>query len=376
MYDASDRRFMAVDPVKGSLRSPQTMAQYIYVLNNPLKYIDLLGLFLIGTRMSIGAQGENVKMLQEKLIYLGYLDFVSSDGYYNSEVYYNFFGSMTLAAVNKYKNDKGLGNTGANAGVVGAQTWSFLGLPFNTSVQQEFFGSGPNSFTVGSMNFAVKNNEIIIDYFPKFYVQEEYTAYMPLLVNFLTYQIPYTSTRTVSQSDYDDYVNKIVDGFLIWAGNYKVQGVNVKITVNVTPSQVNRAKDADIVVTTNKDAAPWVPTSFFWSRTKEQKGEFNFGWPSYSIAGAVTNTGAHEFGHILGLFDAYGYESHFILGGVVLPEADSTINPKDGIMWSPWNTPPQFYDTEAEMLLYAWSRNALQLYTNSVLGSKSQAFFN
>ena len=44
MYDADDRRFMAVDPYKGSIANPQTLVQYTYVLNNPLKYIDPFGL--------------------------------------------------------------------------------------------------------------------------------------------------------------------------------------------------------------------------------------------------------------------------------------------------------------------------------------------
>ena len=44
MYDAADRRFMAVDPVKGSIVNPMTMVQYTYVLDNPIKYVDPLGL--------------------------------------------------------------------------------------------------------------------------------------------------------------------------------------------------------------------------------------------------------------------------------------------------------------------------------------------
>jgi len=44
MYDASDRRFMAVDPLKGSVANPQTMAQYTYCLNNPIRFIDPTGL--------------------------------------------------------------------------------------------------------------------------------------------------------------------------------------------------------------------------------------------------------------------------------------------------------------------------------------------
>jgi RHS repeat-associated protein len=44
MYDAQDRRFVAVDTYKGELANPQTLVQYIYCNNNPLKYVDPFGL--------------------------------------------------------------------------------------------------------------------------------------------------------------------------------------------------------------------------------------------------------------------------------------------------------------------------------------------
>jgi len=43
MYDAADKRFMAKDPVKGTVLNPQTLIPYSYVLNNPLKYVDPTG---------------------------------------------------------------------------------------------------------------------------------------------------------------------------------------------------------------------------------------------------------------------------------------------------------------------------------------------
>ena len=43
MYDAADRRFMAMDWVKGYAISPQSIAVYTYVSNNPLIWIDVRG---------------------------------------------------------------------------------------------------------------------------------------------------------------------------------------------------------------------------------------------------------------------------------------------------------------------------------------------
>ena len=44
MYDAADRRFMAMDTLKGQIANSQTIVQYTYCLNNPLVYIDSFGL--------------------------------------------------------------------------------------------------------------------------------------------------------------------------------------------------------------------------------------------------------------------------------------------------------------------------------------------
>jgi RHS repeat-associated protein len=40
MYDPQLSRFLAVDPIKGSPLMPQTLNSYLYVLNNPLRYVD------------------------------------------------------------------------------------------------------------------------------------------------------------------------------------------------------------------------------------------------------------------------------------------------------------------------------------------------
>ena len=44
MYDAVDQRFMAMDLARNNIAYPQTFNQYMFVLGNPLKYIDPNGL--------------------------------------------------------------------------------------------------------------------------------------------------------------------------------------------------------------------------------------------------------------------------------------------------------------------------------------------
>jgi len=45
MYDAADRRFMAMDPVNGNADKPNSFNAYAYCLNNSLVFVDPLGLW-------------------------------------------------------------------------------------------------------------------------------------------------------------------------------------------------------------------------------------------------------------------------------------------------------------------------------------------
>ena len=50
-----DKRFTAVDPVKGNVRNPQSLVQYTYVLNNPLMYVDPLGMWTVALGPEVSA---------------------------------------------------------------------------------------------------------------------------------------------------------------------------------------------------------------------------------------------------------------------------------------------------------------------------------
>ena len=118
-YNPSIGRFTTEDPIKDGSN------WYAYCSGNPVVFIDSLGLFDYNTRLTVGSSGEDVKVLQHELQQRGFMskDMIDEEGY---------FGEQTLQAVNNYKNYYGLGNTGANAGVVGQQTWQKLGLIYRS----------------------------------------------------------------------------------------------------------------------------------------------------------------------------------------------------------------------------------------------------
>lgn len=46
-YNPAIGRFVSMDPWEGDIKDPQTLNKYSYVMNNPLKYVDPTGMFLI-----------------------------------------------------------------------------------------------------------------------------------------------------------------------------------------------------------------------------------------------------------------------------------------------------------------------------------------
>ena len=119
-YDTNIGRFVSEDPIKDGLN------WYTYCANNPVMFVDPFGLFDWDTRLSYSQEyNEDVEVLQNELVWLGYME-APADGEWG------YFGPKTEAAVNAYKNDRGLGNTGKDKGVVGLQTWTSLGLIYRT----------------------------------------------------------------------------------------------------------------------------------------------------------------------------------------------------------------------------------------------------
>ena len=90
MYDSADRRFMAVDPVKGLLANPQSLAQFTYCLSNPILYTDPFGLAplpfpgFIHRAVQLHIQANNPTYRIEQRVDFGILwgraDVISDDG--------------------------------------------------------------------------------------------------------------------------------------------------------------------------------------------------------------------------------------------------------------------------------------------------------
>lgn len=163
MYDPETGRFINEDPARDNYN------WYVYCGNNPIMLIDPSGLFDYNDRLGPSkVYNHDVKVLQNELAWLGCYS-GDIDGY---------FGQQTLDAVNWYKYANNLGNTGADWGVVGAQTWSSMGLIYRTQqdidagveiinggVKQYFDISVPVTTAVLNSKSDFENHKLDIDWF-------------------------------------------------------------------------------------------------------------------------------------------------------------------------------------------------------------------
>jgi hypothetical protein len=71
MYDAQDRRFVAVDPVKRWQKEPAATNYYVYCIDNPLKYVDLTGKYYIQLYYDNNLKEFRCKAIKEPILMSG-----------------------------------------------------------------------------------------------------------------------------------------------------------------------------------------------------------------------------------------------------------------------------------------------------------------
>jgi len=102
-------------------QSPKSTTQVASDLEKMLMSLSNTDRLYLRENLSYGSINDDVMLLQQKLNELGYRD---SQGRQLNED--GEFGRNTLYAVNQYKNNAGLRNTGEFAGVVEQSTWEHL----------------------------------------------------------------------------------------------------------------------------------------------------------------------------------------------------------------------------------------------------------
>jgi len=212
----------------------------------------------------------------------------------------------------------------------------------------EWAGGGPSP-----IKMQLQGDTLTFDYSPVFYFDEGYA---------------------LTDGEKARIVDQCTVGFQRWAGTYPLYGREITVEVNVNAETTDRRAGSSVRVQPTSifpGAAGVVPGSLLWRPDSPLLAMYLVvSSPKYRDFEGLA---MHEFGHVLGLFDAYGYSlpGRSFLGGVMsalvgrlLPEAPLDRAPWHSIMRGSGG---QVTSTEIAMLLYAWKNNRLQLYTESAL---------
>jgi len=242
-------------------------------------------------------------------------------------------------------------NNGIGAAIGGAAGlgWIF-NINKNTNIEEDIptleseYKINQDKITTSPVKVEIVGNDIIIRVYANFKGADE----------------------TVYPGGSKTYEELAKEGFNKWAGTYNVFGRESNVSVIVVDSDeanlLNYGQKFTNININDETGRSHVSYGFGgWSITNSGK------MTVYTRTGEGTNerqrtetefsnTVAHEFGHMLGLDDAYGEGSR--------PEADITAEiPSNDIMRSHWGT-PVITDNDIEMLVLAWSNNEMQHYRN------------
>lgn len=188
------------------------------------------------------------------------------------------------------------------------------------------------------------------------------------------------------------YCHLVIEGFKLWEGDYKINGEDVKVNVDVIHKNIHDkipSKQRYLEIEIRSPSNSFLKSDYFdragqshikvnpftgWSIQNPAKymrlytGYLRNGQIDYDDWGAFKAVVAHEFGHVLGISDAYDVSRERILGGrraapdVIIENDIKYEIPRDAIMRSGFRASNYVTDYDIKLMLQAFSSNTFQHY--------------
>jgi len=235
-------------------------------------------------------------------------------------------------------------------------------LPAGAAGEQtlEAMFSGYTGGGRSNLSLKLEGDTATFSYSPLFHVERNFPGYAPL-----------------TDGDVAWIVDQCVAGFKLWEGEYAVRGRTLTLVVDVDAKMAANSGQANVRVMPRGESSNAGSASFsalFWNPGYTTTINLRPNYPMDEMY--YLYVGAHEFGHALGLNDAYSYANRFdssnifgwfmnMLYGFAQPAAPYDRAPYDAIMRTSWYA--TIYDRDAEMVLWAWRNGRFQLYSDSIM---------
>lgn len=380
-YDPASGRFLTKDTYLGTVDSPLSRNLYTYVRNNPLNLIDPSGYFfeqIFGVGAGAGrAVWDGVGGL---FTGKGFSGFKSgwNEGYkagsdvgrkWDNAIANTIDNSRNNHKINKIeKIDRDLqglqdaftsSTSGKDKAKIRKQIEELEQKRRKLCDQAEKIQKQMDDR--GKTNYAKIPDAFIVS-LPEKTLEEEYyqinenkqnNVRVKVSDNNITIDVHVNFTGDVdapiSGSD-DTFRELTIAGIEAWSGNYNAFGYDTNVNVNVVEDS-----DGLIINLTDSAGRAYAIRGVPWKTTDNPRVELYTGASDGTMRTPtqVSSTAAHEFGHVLGLGDAYGEDDR--------PSAAIADSGTNGIMRNHWNG-INISDKDIQMLIYAWSNNEWQSY--------------
>lgn len=267
--------------------------------------------------------------------------------------------SIIFNIVSAYLVNNGSEKEIKNLKVIDSVTWSSFNLKVNKTLQEEYGFKGTKYGD--NMSFSVVGNTITINYYPKLYVCGS-VSLEPQYLNRRIIGYKYALTDEARWNKYADWIRAGLEE--MFDNTTPIFGITPTINIKFNPEVALTKGEADFIVNagpgrshvanwkSHKDSGILNHYTNYWEGDKYEYDEVPF-----------RRTAAHEFGHVLGLGDAYLSDSRPV------DNVDIFNNSLMKYQWDGYVVS----GNDIEMLLLSWKNNTKEKYSKGMEGS--QAFF-
>ncbi|TYQ14887.1 UNVERIFIED_CONTAM: RHS repeat-associated protein [Acetivibrio alkalicellulosi] len=408
MYDPKIARFLQEDTYRGNIRDPLSLNLYAYVHNNPLIYFDPLGHSPVNiqvgdvqVRNAAVSGGRTTGNLEDIVKGLGgRIKTIKEGGRFGiggEVVAYDVYLKNPETGIMERKATYDIRSMRDSDG----NSFSIINGSVQGQVRELATLAGVDD-TISWWHDRNKNLNVLVrpemKYAPVKVVREGNNINVKAHINIVglasqgfAWEEDNERLRERNNNyNFKRFYDLVSEGFKLWEGNYTINGENVDVNVDVITN--NNSSNQKYIKVEVRNPSNYALISDSYDRNGQSHVKVNpyKGWSiqnnvnyvrlytgylrngeiNFDDWGAFKATSAHEFGHVLGISDAYDVGSERLLGGRrsapnVIIDEDMDIRyqiPQDAIMRGGFRASNFVTDYDIKLMWDAFRTNTFQHY--------------